>query len=129
MKDLNKKEAVGDLLDAFKEVCVGMCLFILFHCSLFYETLIHLIPRTLTQSHCYICPVYVRKSTVFQECDVFNYCHFSVVWSSSLFFSGKSECVELNIFSLQCKNHFFPPNFGLQETLVWCKYRFLAMAS
>ena len=22
MKDLNKKEAVGDLLDAFKEVCV-----------------------------------------------------------------------------------------------------------
>lgn len=25
MKDLNKKEAVGDLLDAFKEVCVFKC--------------------------------------------------------------------------------------------------------
>lgn len=25
MKELNKKEVVGDLLDAFKEVCVCVC--------------------------------------------------------------------------------------------------------
>ena len=38
MKELNKKEAVGDLLDAFKEVCVCVCalmyVFINFHAIL-----------------------------------------------------------------------------------------------